>query len=427
MLICGAGVIGLTTAHYLRKLGHDVTILEKQSSPARVASLKNGAFLDPALYTSWADYALIKRGIRSTFNLEEGSGGAAKVRFNAFKDIRLYGWGFRFLFQSLPMNSDLNSRHIRDLAFYSMKKLGELQQTHHLDMTRTAKGSLEVFATEADFQHAIKSDRKKHVDSLRIPLHVLDPEESMQMEPAVVPNVYQYGSLFSELGSNGDVHQFSNALEEIIVNEGVKIKYNTEICTITTKNDCVVSMTATNGQVFTADSYVLALGVHTAALAQKAGVMLSMIPVKGYIISAPVAEGFKMLERNVYAGGNALIAPLGTMLRISGGADLSGLDYSEEPDRAQWVLDQAKKLFPPGYIDESRATFHSCIRPVSADDVPFIGQTKVSNLYVNAAHGSKGWTQCFGAGALLADQISGRTPELDLTPFSPNRFSCRFT
>ena len=48
---------------------------------------------------------------------------------------------------------------------------------------------------------------------------------------------------------------------------------------------------------------------------------------------------------------------------------------------------------------------HSCLRPVCGDDVPMIGQTKLTNLYINAGHGSKGWTYSWGSAVLLAQVI----------------------
>jgi D-amino-acid dehydrogenase len=72
--------------------------------------------------------------------------------------------------------------------------------------------------------------------------------------------------------------------------------------------------------------------------------------------------------------------------------------------------------------------FHSCSRPVSADDVPLIGRCgDFDNLFVNCGHGSKGWTLAFGSAALLANVINQKayikgTKEIDPEPYSPNRF-----
>jgi D-amino-acid dehydrogenase len=87
------------------------------------------------------------------------------------------------------------------------------------------------------------------------------------------------------------------------------------------------------------------------------------------------------------------------------------------------MLDQATSLFESEYLDVAKAQFHTCLRPVSPDDVPVIGATqKYPNLFINAGHGSKGWTQCMGSAAIIASLVNGKSPEIDVAPFSPDRF-----
>lgn len=128
------------------------------------------------------------------------------------------------------------------------------------------------------------------------------------------------------------------------------------------------------------------------------------------------------LTRNIFYAGYVLISPFKNHVQISGGADFAGLDYSENFKQYDRLLKQTEKLFPKSYIDTSSATGHTCIRCVTADDVPIIGQTKISNLYVNIGHGSKGYTQALGAGALLTNIICGDSCAIDPTPYMPDRF-----
>ena len=310
-----------------------------------------------------------------------------------------------------------------------MMHLNELQKTlgKKVDMTQTAIGSFELFSSSRDFKAALNSNRMKHVNSLypKAALSVVSPINVNAMQRHISPEAVQKGVLFSPEGTNGDVHQMSLNLVNLCTTSGVSFRYETNVSDfILDKNNVILSLLLQTGEQIKVDAVVLASGAQTPQLAKKANVHLSMLPVKGYIISENISPGFEALKYNIYAGGDALISPLGKKVQISGGADFVGYDYTHEPKRAAWVYDHARELFSKGFLDETKLTFHTCIRPISADDVPFIGASnKIPNLYINAGHGSKGWTQSFGASALLADIIAGNPTALDMKPFSLHRFS----
>ncbi|KDO17423.1 hypothetical protein SPRG_17136 [Saprolegnia parasitica CBS 223.65] len=290
-------------------------------------------------------------------------------------------------------------------------------------MEQTAEGTLEVFESTAERDEVMHSDRIYHCMEYRLPLQPLDAKDAASVEPALAASVLAPGAIYSATGTNGDVHKTCLAMWQLCRQHGVMFRFNTDITDILIVDNRVVAVQAHDGDLIEGDSFVLALGNHTPAVAKLAGVKLPMYPVKGYVLSVPRNEAFPPLTCNVYAGGNALVSPMADgSLRISGGADFAGFNYKSDPKRVKWLLKQAKRLFPETYFDESKLESHACLRPVSADDVPFIGQTLVDNLFVNTGHGSKGWTLSFGSGALLADQISGRTPEINIEKYSPLRF-----
>ncbi|DAZ96701.1 TPA: hypothetical protein N0F65_009168 [Lagenidium giganteum] len=484
VIVCGAGIIGLTTCYYLAKQGHEVLCVEKESAVGTQVSYCNGAFLDPALYSSWADFGLLRRakaarggapttratiytqleqsGLnqstleQSTVDTSNGPAAAAgelqssqmstasratsgnsrsgcfagkpvKIEFSALRDPHFWKWGFQFLMNCKRTRADEHSRTIRELGFYSMLKLRELQlqnRKEDLEMDQTAKGTIEVFRHTAEYDAVLASDRRRHLDELGMELTPLNHIEAKNLEPSLLPEVYEPGALLSSFGTNGDVHKMCQALYKLCSREGVMFRFNTDVQDILTDGKQVVALQTRRGSLIEGDEFVLALGNGTAPLAKRAGISLSIYPVKGYIISVPVNEGFKAPLYNIYAGGHALISPLGNMLRISGGVDFSKQRPANQSNqrRFDWLLSQAKMLFPEGYLNVDQMKTHTCWRPVTADDVPLIGRTRISNLYVNAGHGSKGWTMSFGAAALLADEITGVRPQLDISKFNPHRF-----
>lgn len=503
VIVCGAGIIGLTTCYYLAKQGHEVLCVEKEASVGTQVSLCNGAFLDPALYASWSDERLLRKGIskgsshsppgksdasatsfeRSTIasspppldaqdatSVEvtdgppadaagdappassssaaarrprknsivvrrQSSSGAIKwptlgkpmkVEMSAFRDTKFWKWGLQFMMNSKAPRANEHGRTIRELGFYSMLKLRELQlstKKGELEMDQTAQGTIEVFRTAAAYDITMESDRTRHLEELGMELQALTPTEAHNLEPTLRSEMFNAGALFSAFGTNGDVHKMCESLYRLCMREGVMFRFNTEVQHILTDKSSVIALQTRRGSLIEGDEFVLALGNSTAPVAKKAGLSLSIYPVKGYVLSVPVSDRFQAPLHNVYAGGHALVSPLGRTLRISGGVDFSNpkkKDASQK--RFDWLLAQAKTIFPDGYLDVSKMTTHVCWRPVTADDVPLIGRTKIDNLYVNAGHGSKGWTLSFGAAALLADEISGLRPQLDMSKFDPHRF-----
>ncbi|KAF4037391.1 FAD dependent oxidoreductase [Phytophthora infestans] len=443
-------------------------------------SFCNGAFLDPALYASWSDVANLRKGISSgrshtatrapsaatTTTSADGnsvtvSGGPAaaaasnsstdvtvavrssrgkwplrekpmKIEMSALRDTKFWKWGLQFWHNSKKGRSNEHSRTIRELGFYSMLKLRELQantKKGEIVMDQTAQGTIEIFREHSELEVTLESDRSAHLSELGMDLQPLSASQARNLEPALRSEMYHPGAILSAFGTSGDVHKMCQSLYRLCMRQGVMFRFNTEVQHILTDKTSVIALQTRRGSLIEGDEFVLALGNSTAPVAKRAGVKLAIYPVRGYVLSVPVAEGFRAPVHNIYAGGHVLVAPLGkSMLRISGGVDFVSqkktgeMSPRDQKKRYDWLLAQAKLLFPDKYLDVAKMQPHTCWRPVTADDVPLIGRTKVRNLYVNAGHGSKGWTLSFGAGALLADEISGKRPQLDMSKFAPDRF-----
>jgi D-amino-acid dehydrogenase len=472
VVVCGAGIIGLTTCYYLAKLGHEVVCVEKESSVGTQISYCNGAFLDPALYTSWADLGVLFRigeryrsklfdfykqkyssdpatdAIDSTgsnaadavgflksddtsiqpLKQQEVVGKPMRIELSALTNPFFWKWGLQFLLNGTKEKANQHGRIIRSLGFYSMSKLQEFQSTHPtVLMHQFAQGTIEIFQNLKEFQFFLKSDRFLHLTSTK-QLQKLTKEQAYQLEPSLCKEIYNMGAIFSPKGTNGDVHELCQHMKTICSKEGVMFRFRTEITDFCMKKGAIVALETKQGECIQGDAFVLALGNETCQLARKANITLNMYPIKGYILSVPVNEGFCLPKHNIYAGGQALVSPLANgIIRISGGVDFCNpkvvSKQNQHEKRFEWLLNQAKILFPTGYFNTKAIQQHVCYRPVTADDVPMIGQTTIPNLYINTGHGSKGFTMAFGAGALLADEITGIKPHLDMKPFDPHRFN----
>lgn len=194
------------------------------------------------------------------------------------------------------------------------------------------------------------------------------------------------------------------------------------------------------GQVIVADDVVIAAGNGAPVLARDAGDHgIIQQAAKGYVIDAPTAPGMPALRNNVvdddakvYAA--PLPSPDGTTrVRLSGLVEFGGHAGEFDPARARQLIAQCRAVFPEGYLlcgDDAPAdgaTWHTCCRPQTPDDLPFVGPSpSVQNLWYNAGHGHLGWSRGAGSADVLTAMMYKREPAVDPAPFSPNRFSPRW-
>ena len=168
-----------------------------------------------------------------------------------------------------------------------------------------------------------------------------------------------------------------------------------------------------------ADGYVVCLGVHSAALLRPLGVDLRIYPVKGYSVTLPVLDPQRAWTVSLTDDEHKLVfSRLGERLRIAGTAEFAGYDTTLNPARCAAILHRVDELFP-GAGDIDHAQLWAGLRPATPSNVPYIGATRYANLYLNTGHGTLGWTQACGAGAAIADRVSGRQPAVDFAFCGP--------
>jgi D-amino-acid dehydrogenase len=154
------------------------------------------------------------------------------------------------------------------------------------------------------------------------------------------------------------------------------------------------------------------------------GVRIPIIPIKGYSLTVPRhpwpdAPDLQIVdEKNLFG-----LNPLGEdRLRLAGLAEIMGYDTKPRPRRSEAFFSSFLNRFPQlaACLKQSTQEPFCCLRPVTPKGVPILGQSRISNLFYNIGHGHLGWTLAHGAARLLADLISGKTPEIDPAGYRPH-------
>ena len=177
-----------------------------------------------------------------------------------------------------------------------------------------------------------------------------------------------------------------------------------------------------NGELLTADQYVLALGSYSRALLQPLQLNLPVYPVKGYSLTVPIINADLAPQSTVLDETYKIaITRFDNRIRVGGMAELSGFDVSLNPQRRATLEMVTQDLFAGG--DLPNASFWTGLRPMTPDSTPIIGATRYRNLFLNTGHGTLGWTMACGSGKLLSDLVLGKTPDIRIDGLSLQRYS----
>ena len=176
------------------------------------------------------------------------------------------------------------------------------------------------------------------------------------------------------------------------------------------------------GETLAADAYVCALGSYSTTALAPIGIELPVYPVKGYSITVPIVDAAHAPESTIMDETHKVaVTRLGDRIRVGGTAELAGYSLKLREARRATLEHVVSDLFPGGG-DIARATFWCGLRPMTPDGTPIIGPTRYPNLWLATGHGTLGWTMAAGTGRVVADLLSGRTPEIDLAGLSLARY-----
>jgi D-amino-acid dehydrogenase len=297
------------------------------------------------------------------------------------------------------------------LAEYSRDTLRDLRQDTGIAYDHREKGTLQLFRTRKQLDHV--GDDTRVLDTFGVPYAVLDPAGCIAAEPALarVPGVF-VGGLRLPGDETGDAHLFTQRLAALCTEIGVDFRYGASVERLRQASGAVTGVELTGGEMLVADAYVAAMGSYTPALLRPLGIDLPVYPVKGYSLTLPVtnpdAAPISTVMDETY---KVAITRLGDRIRVGGTAELAGFSQALRLPRRETLARSVGDLFPAGG-DPAGAKFWTGLRPMTPDGTPIVGATRLSNLYTNTGHGTLGWTMACGSGRVLADLISGRTPEI---------------
>jgi D-amino-acid dehydrogenase len=410
ILIIGAGIIGLSSAYYLRKQGHSVVILDKGDIQDN-CSFGNAGMIVPSHFVPLAAPGMISQGIR--WMLDSKSPFYVKPSLNK----ELISWGLKFVKFANDKHVASSAEPLRDLSLLSKQLYQDLFQEPGFDFGLINKGILAFYKTEKAAEeeaHLAASGRKLGLDMV-----VLNPGECKALQPDLELDVL--GAVHYKCDSHLYPGRLMKLLLDYLSKDGVKIIRNHEVTDIQYSGGKITKVW-TGDKDWQADHYVLATGSYSPAIAKMAGVKLSIMPGKGYSFMEDDPDE-KVTIPALLCEARVAITPMNGQIRYGGTMELAKMNDKINLKRVEGILESIPKYFTnlKPQMPTTKNIWYG-FRPASPDGLPYIGRSQqLSNLVIATGHGMMGLGLGPATGLLVSQLIDEVTPSLNLKPFLPSR------
>ena len=421
IIILGAGIIGVSTAWHLLEQGHEVTVVDRQPDAAMEASFANAAQISVSYCEPWANRDAPLKALKWMFSKE------APLLFRPKLVVNQWLWSLQFLGQCNDKAFERNVQQLVALGAYSHAALKDVVQSTGIEYQRLECGIAHFYTDQKSFDTA--GDAAQLMGKYGVSRRVVDKAELLRIEPAFQSFSDRIvGGTFTASDESGDARVFTQELAKACVARGAQFLYGHDVVQLNTAGGAIASVSVrpvSNGgetRLLTGDQVVVAAGTYSAPLLRTVGVNLPIYPGKGYsatfnIKRPELAPKVSTLDDEK----KIAISRLGDQLRVAGTIEVGGYDLSLDTPlaraRCQMLSNRIEEVFP-GLCDTRNAeqggtpNYWTGLRPATPTNIPYIGRTSVGKLWVNAGHGTLGWTHGAGSGKALAELMCGRQPDM---------------
>jgi len=413
VVVLGSGVVGVASAYYLARAGHEVTVIDREAGPALDTSFANAGQISPGYAAPWAAPGVPLKAVKWMF--EKHAPLAIRLDGTRFQ----LQWMWQMLRNCTPERYAINKGRMVRLAEYSRDCLQALRADTGIQYEGRTGGTLQLFRTQQQLDGAAKDIAV--LREANVPFELLTPADLKKAEPALAAVSHKLtGGLRLPGDETGDCQLFTTRLAALAEGLGVKFRYNTQIDALALAGGKIAGVQC-GSETVRADAFVVALGSYSTRFVANL-MKIPVYPLKGYSITAPIVnEAAAPVSTVLDETYKIAITRFDDRIRVGGMAEIVGFDKRLRDARRETLEMCVNDLFPGGG-DTSKATFWTGLRPMTPDGTPIVGRTPVSNLFMNTGHGTLGWTMSCGSGQLLADLISGKKPAILADDLSVHRY-----
>lgn len=414
IIVLGSGVIGTVSAYYLAQEGHEVTVVDRQPGAGLETSYANAGEVSPGYSAPWAGPGIPLKAVKWLMMRY------SPLAIRPSVDPEMWRWVWQMLLNCTASRYEVNKSRMLRLAEYSRDCLAELRAASGIRYDERTQGTMQLFRTQKQLDASVSDTAI--LDRYSVPYEVLDPAGCIKIEPALAQVREKFvGALRLPGDETGDCFKFTQRVAAMAEGLGARFVYGVSIDRLVADGRKLTGVMTSAGEM-KADAYVLALGSYSPILLRDIAVRIPVYPIKGYSITAPIADSACAPESTVMDETyKVAITRLGDRIRVGGTAEIAGYDLRLRNDRRATLEHSLCDLFPNGG-DVAKAEFWTGLRPMTPDGTPVIGPTPYRNLFLNTGHGTLGWTMACGSGRVLADLVTGKRPEIEMSGLFMDRY-----
>ncbi len=410
VLVIGGGIVGLSTAYFLQKEGHKVTVVDKSNMDSG-ASFVNAGYITPSHIVPLASPGMITKGIK--YMLNSSSPFYMKPRLNI--DFMKWAWYFKKsstqekVNKAMPVIMDINllSREL----YEDIRVSGDLGDFH-----LERKGLLMVYKTKKERNH--ENFVAERARDLGLGVSHLDSDGLKQLEPHIEMDAL--GAFHYECDRHTTPGQIMERMVGFLEKNGVEVRKNEEVLDLQINSDKLTGITTNKGE-YHADEVVFAAGSWTSQLSKKLKIKLPLQAGKGYRINVATPTNISMPA--ILMEAKMAVTPMNGFTRFAGTMEFSGINSVIRKERVNAIAKGAESYYKGLQIPKEDMANAQCgLRPVSPDGLPYIGRSsQYSNLVIATGHAMMGWSLGPATGKFVAELISGNKLSMDISPFAPER------
>ena len=439
VIVLGAGIIGISTAWHLLELGHEVTVVDRQPDAALETTFANAGQISVSYCEPWANKDAPLKALKWMFSKEAPL--LFRPQLPTFGPFAKFGggwqqwrWGMQFLGQCNDAAFERNVQQIVALGVYSHLALKDIVNATNIEYNRLEQGIAHYFTDP----HALDAagEAALLMQKYGVDRQVLGRDDILKIEPALKSFASQIvGGTYTASDESGDARVFTQKLAALCAAKGAEFLYGHDVIQLNKSQNTIKSIAIqavntpargqNNGQkprVLVADAFVVACGSYTAPLLRTVGVDVPIYPGKGYsatfkILKPELAPNVSVIDDQA----KCAITRLGDQLRVAGTIEIGDYDNRIDSDLSQIrcrMLTKRVETVLPGVCDTRSVeeggspNYWAGLRPATPTNIPIIGKTSVGKLWVNAGHGTLGWTHGAGSGKAIAELIDGKKPHI---------------
>lgn len=410
--IIGGGIIGLSSAYYLRQSGWEVTVID-QADFQNNCSYGNAGYVCPSHFIPLASPGIISQGMR--WLMDTTSPFYIQPRLN----WGLISWGMKFMAKANPQHLEYAAEPLRDIALLSQKLYEEWATAPRFDFGYQHRGLMEYVQTPEGEHHARHTVEKAH--ELGLDADYLSAEEIRALEPGLEMNIT------GGIRFNCDGHLYPNQLMhnllQILKEDGVQLRANETFSGIE-RNGKKIQRVITSLGTYDTDLLVIATGSWSREVGQIVDLSIPLVGGRGYSLTLEDSP-YHLNCPAILSEGKVAITPLDDRhIRFGGTMEITGIGAPPRLNRVQGILNSVKRFLPQWDIPMPKLeSVWYGYRPCSADGLPYIDRVpEWANCIVATGHSMLGISLGAGTGKLVAELAEGQEPSIAMKHYRLDRF-----